>query len=257
MQTRPVNPFARLQGILSGGLEGLDTLLFPPHCILCQTPIQRDDDGFCRVCWQELNRCVGADYCRRCGRNASPFGIVNGRCGACQDEEFAFDGVIRAGLYESALRSLVLAFKFRQRTEYARRISGMMKNALAVSGVTRSIDYYVPVPLHWRRRLERGFNQALYLSRGVCPSPARISTDLVRMRYTQRQWNLNEAQRRRNVKNAFAVRRGHPFKGKIIALVDDITTSGATLTECAKTLKEAGADKVYAVVAAAAYHDNR
>lgn len=255
MQTRQSNPVARLKGILSRGVEGLECLLFPPHCVLCQTPIRRDDDGLCPACWQELTRCTAADYCRRCGRNASPFGIVNNRCGACQDEDLAFDGTIRAGLYESALRSLVLAFKFHQRTEYAGRISGMMKDALAVSGQARRIDYFVPVPLHWRRRLERGYNQSLYLSRGLCAAPARISTDLVRTRYTKRQWNLTEAQRRRNVKNAFAVRQGHPFDGKTIALVDDITTSGATLTECAKVLKAAGAKHVYAVVAAVAYSD--
>lgn len=246
---------ARLSGIFSQGLEGLDCLLFPPHCILCKVPICRDDDGLCRVCWQELTRCVGADYCRRCGRTASPFGIVNNRCGGCQEQVYAFDGVVRAGLYESALRRLVLAFKFQQRTEYAGRISGMMRDALAVSGLAGRIDYFVPVPLHWRRRLERGYNQALYLSGGLCAAPARLSSDLVRTRYTQRQWNLTEAQRRRNVKNAFAVRRGHPFAGKTLALVDDITTSGATLTECAKVLKQAGAETVYAVVAAVAYHD--
>lgn len=254
MQTRPINPLIRVSGIITRGLEGLDYLLFPPSCIICQAPVRRDDGGLCATCWQDLIRCTAVDYCRRCGRNASPFGIVNNRCGGCQDEQFAFDGVIRAGLYESTLRNLVLAFKFRQRTEYAPRISRMMKDALAAAGLMRRIDYIVPVPLHWRRRLERGYNQSLYLSRGLCTHPARVSTDLVRIRYTRRQWNLTEAQRRRNVKNAFAVRRGHPFAGKTIALVDDITTSGATLTECAKVLKDAGAEKVYAVVAAVAHH---
>jgi ComF family protein len=133
----------------------------------------------------------------------------------------------------------------------------MMKDALAVSGVARSIDCFVPVPLHWRRRLERGYNQALCLSRGVCTPPASVSTDLVRTRYTRRQWSLTETQRRTNVKNAFAVRRGHPFGGKTVCLVDDITTSGATLNECAKALKAAGAARVYTLVAAVAHPDNR
>ena len=257
MERRSGNPIARLAGILGQGLWGLDHLLFPPHCILCQTPVCREDDGLCRTCWQELARNVAADYCRRCGRSASPFAIVNNRCGACQDEEFAFDGTIRAGVYETSLRSLILAFKFHQRTEYAPRLSRMMKDALAVSGVARSIDCFVPVPLHWRRRLERGYNQALCLSRGVCTPPASVSTDLVRTRYTRRQWSLTETQRRTNVKNAFAVRRGHPFGGKTVCLVDDITTSGATLNECAKALKAAGAASVFALVAAVANSDHR
>jgi ComF family protein len=195
---------------------------------------------------------VAGDYCRRCGRNASPHGIVNDRCGACQDEEFAFDSIVRAGVYETALRNLVLSFKFHQKTEYAQRLSQMMNDALTVSGVARRIDVFVPVPLHWRRRLERGYNQSLYLARGLCAKPGGVSTDLVRTRYTRRQWSLTDTQRRKNVKDAFAVRRGHPFKDKTIGLVDDITTSGATLNECAKALKEVGAVNVYAIVVAVA-----
>jgi len=255
MQTRSASQFSRLRSILSRSLSGLDYLLFPPHCILCQASICRSDDGLCPDCWQQLAQNVAGDYCRRCGRSVSPFGIINGRCGACQEEEFAFDGIVRAGVYETALRSLILAFKFQQRTEYAPRISRMMTDALTVSGIARSIDYFVPVPLHWRRRLERGYNQALCLSRGICTKSARINTDLVRTRYTRRQWSLTDTQRRTNVKNAFALRHGHPFEGKTICLVDDITTSGATLNECAKVLKQAGAKKVYTIVAAVAHSD--
>jgi ComF family protein len=236
-------------------LGGVDYLLFPPYCIICQTSICHSDEGLCPNCWQQLAQNVAADYCRRCGRSISPFGIINGRCGACQDEEFAFDGIVRAGVYETALRNLILAFKFHRHTEYAARISRMMADALAVSGVAGKIDYFVPVPLHWRRRLERGYNQALYLSRGLSAGPARISAELVRTRYTRRQWTLTDTQRRTNVKNAFAVRRGHRFAGKTVCLVDDITTSGATLNECAKVLKLAGARNVYALVAAVAHSD--
>lgn len=257
MVKSPVKLLSGLWNAAAYGLSGLDHLLFPPVCVLCQIPVCRDDDGLCASCWQELSRCIGSDYCRHCGRNASPFAIVNNRCGACQDEAFAFEGIVRAGVYESALRNLILAFKFHQRTEYARRLSRMMADALAVSGLSARIDYFVPVPLHWRRRLERGYNQAQMLSCGLCGPSTRISTDLVRTRYTRRQWNLTESQRRTNVKNAFAVRYAHPFAGKTICLVDDITTSGATLNECAAALKSAGAAAVYALVTAVAHSDPR
>ena len=112
------------------------------------------------------------------------------------------------------------------------------------------MDFLVPVPLHWRRRLERGFNQAFLLANQLRTFRVPICRDLVRIRYTRRQWDLNPAQRRRNVKGAFAVRRDHPFEDKIVCLVDDITTSGATLNECAKVLKRAGAEKVYTIVLA-------
>ena len=68
MQSRPHNLLARAGAVLADGVRGLDDLLFPPSCVLCQAPIDRTDDGLCPSCWQELVRWVGGDYCRRCGR---------------------------------------------------------------------------------------------------------------------------------------------------------------------------------------------
>jgi ComF family protein len=115
------------------------------------------------------------------------------------------------------------------------------------------IDLLVPVPLHWTRRLARGYNQSLVLAKRLKPPGTKISTELVRMRRTKMQPVMaTEAARRRNVAGAFAVRKGHPFNGKTICLIDDIKTTGATLNECARIIKQAGAAKVYAVVLAIA-----
>ena len=108
----------------------------------------------------------------------------------------------------------------------------------------------MPVPLHWRRRFQRGFNQSALIAKGLTLDNAQFNTDLVRIRYTQQQIELTVAARKRNVEGAFAVRKGHNFKGKNICLVDDVKTTGATLNECAKVLKEAGAGKVFAFVLA-------
>ena len=102
--------------------------------------------------------------------------------------------------------------------------------------------------------LAAGTNSDL-LAKQIMPENSSIFTDLVRIRNTQQQWDLTHPQRRRNVKGAFAVRKGHPFNEKTVLLVDDISTSGATLNECAKTLKAAGAKKVYTAVLATAFHD--
>jgi ComF family protein len=146
--------------------------------------------------------------------------------------------------------------KFSESTEWAEPLAMMLRNVAMSVNITKGIHTVVPVPLHWRRRLQRGFNQSFLLARKLRLSGVPISTDLVRIRHTQQQWDLNPAQRRKNVKGAFAVRKGHHFEGKRIALVDDITTSGATLNECAKTLKASGAEKVIAFVVATAYHDS-
>ena len=171
------------------------------------------------------------------------------------EKDYEFDGISRVGVYELTLRSLILAFKFSEKTELEARLSAMLRQAVVATSFYEQIDITVPVPLHWRRKLTRGYNQSCLLAKRIMPKGDHISTDLVRIRNTEQQWDLTHPQRRRNVKGAFAVRKGHPFEGKTVLVVDDISTSGATLNECAKTLKSAGSKKVYTAVLATAFHD--
>jgi ComF family protein len=125
----------------------------------------------------------------------------------------------------------------------------MLDAALQAGGFADDIGVFVPVPLHWLRRISRGYNHSAVLVKHIDHPKAAVNDDLARVKYTRRQPGMaSPAARARNVKGAFAVRRGHEFKGKRICLVDDIKTTGATLNECAKTLKEAGAAKVWAIV---------
>jgi ComF family protein len=254
METREL--YHRFSAAACGLCRHAAHLFWPSQCLVCRSTIHPDDAGLCSVCWQHLAKAVASDYCRRCGREVSPFGIVDGRCGGCRDEICHYDGIARVGVYESTLRSLILAFKFSEQTELASRLSAMLRQTLSATLFYRYIEIVVPVPLHWRRRLRRGYNQSYLLARQVGPADTHITTDLVRIRHTQQQWDLSPAQRRRNVKGAFAVRKGHPFTDKTVLLVDDISTSGATLNECAKTLKQAGAKAVYTAVLATAFHDD-
>jgi ComF family protein len=193
-----------------------------------------------------------ADYCRRCGRDVSPYAIHDGVCPNCRGEEIHFDGIARAGVYAESLRDMVLAFK-NDRTELDLVAVWLANSALQTSAFFEDIDFFVPVPLHWRRRFIRGYNQSLLMAKGLKHTSAKISTDLVRIRHTKAQPTMpSAAAREKNVAGAFAVRYRHPFEGRRVCLVDDIKTTGATLNECAKTLKEAGASKVFALVLAVA-----
>jgi len=249
------NFFKRACQLGKAALEGLNHLLWPAVCNSCGTSISEDQNGLCRRCWEELLACAAGDYCSRCGRDASKYAAVGTGCANCQDRKLHFDGIARGGVYDGSLRNMILAFKFRDRTELDSQLCFMVNSALAGSEFLEQIDVFVAVPLHWRRRLERGYNQSLILCKGIEGAKGKISADFVRTRYTARQWNLSPAKRRRNVAGAFAVRKGHRFAGRTVCLVDDITTSAATLNECAKTLKEAGAERVFAVVAAVAMQD--
>jgi ComF family protein len=133
-------------------------------------------------------------------------------------------------------------------------VVGFLANsALQGSSFCNDVDFFVPVPLHWSRRLFRGYNQSLVLTMKLKHAAAKINTDLVRIRRTKFQpMAASPAARARNVAGAFAVRYDHDFAGRRVCLVDDIKTTGATLNECAKTLKQGGAAKVFALVLAVA-----
>jgi ComF family protein len=131
----------------------------------------------------------------------------------------------------------------------------LAKLALDASGVSdlQSIDFFVPVPLHWTRKLRRGYNQAELLAQALSPCRSKVNTDLVRVKRTRPQPAMvSDRKRAANVAGAFAVRKRHDFSDKRICLVDDIKTSGATLNECATTLKNVGAAEVCAIVLAVA-----
>ncbi len=256
MTTERFNHYAGgLWRVLRPWFDGVFHLLWPEVCDGCGGDIDRVQNGLCNECWEGLQRCTGGDYCRRCGRDASPYGIIDGACGACQGITLQYDGIGRGGVYDGVLRDMILALKFHDRTELAGTLSLLTDSALEGSGFAAEVDYLVPVPLHWRRRLGRGYNQSMLLCSGLGRFAIPINTDLLRIRYTQRQWNLPSAERYENVKGAFAVRKNHDFSGKTICLVDDITTSGATLNECTGALKQAGATKVYVLVAAVAMQE--
>ena len=232
--------------------DSLSCLLWPPQCRLCQSAINDGGTFLCTTCWKELSQSIGGYYCSRCGRSVSPYGRLAEGCGHCFEEKIITDGILRVGTYESTLRNLILQLKFREMTEFEDLLGRMLQAVFETRSWSEPVDFLVPVPLHWRRRLERGFNQSYLLARSLSRFGIPINRDLVRIRYTRRQWNLTPPQRRRNVKGAFAVRKDHLFSGKTLCLIDDITTSGATLSECAQTLKQAGAKKVYVVVLAVA-----
>ena len=234
-------------------LQSLNYLLWPAVCLNCGNKISEIENHLCRDCFSQLLSCIGNDYCPHCGLEASRYALVQNRCPDCLDKQFFFDRIVRAGIYSQCLRKMIPDFKFKAKTKLDNHFALLLNSSLIASEFYNDIDFFTPVPLHWTRRLARGYNQSLILAKGIEHPSAKINTDLVRIRRTKSQLSVvTTARREKNVENAFAVRLGHKFEGKNICLVDDIKTSGATLNECAKTLKNAGANKVFALVLAVA-----
>ena len=236
--------------------QGLNQLLWPAVCLNCGRWIADADGHLCRVCWGDLLSRAAGNACRRCGRDASAYGMLQGACGACRDEGLHFDGIARAGVYGGVIQELILRFK-NGCTDLDGVMATLIRATFDGSGFARDIDRVVAVPLHWRRRLARGYNQSAILAKSLRAGGLSLSADLVRIRHTKQQPAMaSPASRRRNVAGAFAVRKGHRFAGRRVCLVDDVKTTGATLNECARVLKEAGAIQVYAVVLAVAGQGN-
>ncbi|MCP4262478.1 MAG: ComF family protein [Planctomycetes bacterium] len=233
-------------------LQSLNQLFWPTVCINCGESICETDKDLCQKCWGQLLACTGGDYCGRCGRDASKFALLDGACPNCQGKEFHFDSIVRSGVYREVLQQMILAFK-NSRTELDSTVGFLGNSVLQGSGFCDDIELFVPVPLHWSRRLIRGYNQSHLLARKLKHPTAKINTALVRIRRTKLQPAMASPRARaKNVAGAFAVRHKHNFTNRKICLIDDIKTTGATLNECAKTLKEAGASRVFALVLAVA-----
>ncbi|HVP46494.1 MAG TPA: ComF family protein [Bryobacteraceae bacterium] len=140
------------------------------------------------------------------------------------------------------MRELIHLFKYRRMKPLARTLSTYLVSALPRD---QKFDIVVPMPLHWRRKWSRGFNQATLLSRPVarlCGIP--VKNAVRRLRSTQTQAGLSNAQRRENVAGAFRVRNARVIQGRQVLLIDDVMTTGATASACALALKRGGAKSV-------------
>lgn len=201
--------------------NGLLDLLYPPRCLLCDGL----DDPFCLACQGEIEPLEpGAPI---------PRGVADVRS---------------VGYHSGPLQSAVLHLKFRRKVALARPLGELLARELKPALPAWRPDAIVPVPIHTFRQWERGYNQAELIARVVgreCGVP--VAEALRRTRATPPQVGRTRAQRAVNLRGVFAVARAKQVHGARLVLLDDVRTTGATLAECAATLREAGAAEVYAL----------
>ena len=165
-----------------------------------------------------------------------------GRCALCRSGLRGFDAAYSFGAYDGALREMVHLLKYRKMRALAQPLGAFLLQALAHE---ESCDVIVPVPLHWRRHWDRGFNQSELLAKAMAREAGlRVTNALRRVQPTATQAGLSNSARRRNVTQAFRCHRPGAVRGKRILLVDDVMTTGSTATACAQALKRAGAKRV-------------
>ena len=224
---------------------GLFSLVFPDDCRVCEQPLQNVSRiPVCPACLRKPEP-MAADYfcvqCRAPFRNAFPLD-EEGRCALCRRGVRGFDAAYSFGFYEGELRALIHLFKYGRIVTLAKPLGRLLALALPRE---QSFDAIVPMPLHWRKRWQRRFNQAELLAGEIARrTHTPVKNALRRVRFTATQAGLTNAKRRQNVSGAFRPKRAGSLDGQRVLLVDDVMTTGATAAACARALKIAGATQV-------------
>lgn len=225
--------------------------VFPQLCALCDDEVTQT--GLCASCWSDINL-ISEMACRQCG---TPFGHqqMQDICGNCLKDPPNFDYAAAAMTYNDGSRQLLLRFKHGDRQDIAPVLANMM--ASSTLPMIKEADFILPLPLHRTRFLSRRFNQSAELCRFLLKHAPdhrhKFSTHiLLRHKRTPPQGHKTKAQRRNAVAGAFNVPADQRpiIKGKHILIIDDVMTTGASLSSAAKTLKRAGAAVVSVAVVA-------
>lgn len=206
----------------------------------------------CSACWGAIPRIEGP----RCSSCGVPFGSEAAvshspmhRCGTCRESPPSFTQAVAAGLYTGVLADAIRRCKYQKQVDLVSVLGELLDPVLQT---LPPVDAVVAVPLHVRRLRQREFNQSLRIAAWVAQRLERpLWPDaLRRIRWTDSQTALDRPDRKTNVRRAFAVRDKTAVAGRRLALVDDVYTTGATVNECARALRSAGASDVYVVTVA-------
>ncbi|MGB9105294.1 MAG: ComF family protein [Terriglobales bacterium] len=246
-------------------------MLFPSHCRLCQAPLTRLSRlPVCQACLADI-RPIEGPRCAACGERLisrhlhqdTREGVLRqaedrlcappSLCLMCMQNEPVFTRASAYGSNEAGLRDLVHLLKYERVRPAANLLGRMLAEVVAelAEAFGPQPPVVIAVPLHASKMRQRGFNQSELIARAMLKlKPAALdaklnTTVLVRHRATESQTGLTPAQRRDNVRGAFQVARGDQIGGRDILLVDDVFTTGCTVSECARVLRRAGAGRVF------------
>lgn len=222
--------------------------IWPRACEICMRPVDRPGRYLCSDCLNRLSLTPTRGLCQKCGRDAAGF---EGEylCQECRERRPAFDRTGSALFFEGEARSLVNHFKFREALHLKTDFVDLLEAMAMVRFNLKEIDVVSSVPLALTRRIVRGYDQCEMLGVALAKRLKKTYRKLLkRVGSPVRQSSLSEEDRRKNVIGTFALRG--PFSARTVLLVDDIMTTGSTLSECAKVLKSAGAKTVYCLTLA-------
>ena len=224
--------------------------LYPPHCAQCNAETPSGVD-LCATCAGQASR-IEPPFCRQCSQ---PFdGDITGEfvCHQCRGRTLHFECAVARYRSRGVVRDYIHRFKYDRQYYLRHPLADWLMEALEDERIaSQPFDAFVPVPLHRARFRDREFNQAEVLARLLAKRSGKpVLRALQRIRYTSTQTRLNREQRMENLRNAFRVRHASTVQSRHLVLVDDVFTTGSTVDECARVLREAGAASVRVVTVA-------
>jgi len=234
----------RITNTLRHAGEAFLTLLYPPHCVMCKADLARGE-YLCAPC-NETARRIRPPFCKTCSQ---PFdGAIEQEfsCSNCAQRHFHFECAVTCYQSKGIIRELLHRFKYEGEFYLRHPLGAWLAEGLADSRLAgEKFDYLVPVPLHPSRERDRQFNQARVLAKiaGVQTGTPLLDC-LKRVRKTTTQTRFDRAERMENLLNAFKMRNNGSVQGKQLVLIDDVFTTGSTVNECARVLKNSGASSV-------------
>ncbi len=239
--------------MFKGIFQGLIDLIYPKICLVCRTKLKSTgsvDNLVCPECWSKIKR-NAPPFCSSCGRHLEK--PLRNICTSCIKKPLHFDRAVSPCIYEGAIKDLIHEFKYRNKDYLGVTLSRLILDFIDEYNLKMDFfDFFIPIPLHRARLREREFNQADILAKQIALKLNKVLLPdaLLRRRNNRSQTNLEDKERFNNVKEIFSINKNVLIKGKNILLIDDVLTSGATCSEAARTLKNAGANIVFALTLA-------
>lgn len=227
---------------------GID-FLYPAVCLICERSLLPEENTLCGHCRGAMRRPAADWICPRCGalgRGREPY---NQPCRLCPPSGAEYRGILNITAYSDLSAHCVHLFKYGRWETIGGAMGRLMREELAeaLRPLRNRLNLVAPVPLHWMRRIQRGFNQSEVLARPLAemldiPCECRL---LRRTRHTRRQALLPPDRRAENVRGAFALNPQIDLRHQGVLLVDDVVTTGHTIQECARVIRQAGAREVW------------
>jgi ComF family protein len=228
-------------------LTGICELIYPRACLACGQLLTPEQTDWCTACTARLLSETQMRYCPRCAAPAEPYMLDPTGCRSCRGASTPLEGIACVGPYTQLLGQLIRDYKYRRRQELDAPMGKLLTSAIRGMTWWSDLDALVPVPASLPERLRYRFWPVGLLARQVGRSLSLPDLPLLVVRgKKRRQVDVPPSGRESNVRGIFRLRRGARLGGARLCLIDDVTTSGATLRAAALALKRAGAASVYA-----------